>query len=91
MKQVVTANNIIIIDIMCSSLDALHCVGCESLLVPQRVQELPYRWVLGGYQRVEGVELGLQGVGCPGRATASFFVVSIIFRAAIFDGSGRWE
>ena len=50
------------------SLDALHCVGCESLLIPKRVQELPYRWVLAGYQRVEGVVVGLQGVGCPGRA-----------------------
>ena len=35
-----------------TSLDALHCVGCESLLVPQGVQELPYRWVLAGYQRL---------------------------------------
>ena len=51
-----------------TSLDALHCVGCESLLIPKRVQELPYRWVLAGYQRVEGVVVGLQGVGCPGRA-----------------------
>ena len=53
-----------------TSLDALHCVGCESLLVPQGVQELPYRWVLAGYQRVEGVVVGLQGVGCPGRASS---------------------
>ena len=29
-----------------TSMDVLHCVGCESLLVPQGVQELPYRWVL---------------------------------------------
>ena len=43
-----------------TSLDALHCVGCESLLVPQGVQELTYRWVLAGYQRVEGVVVGLQ-------------------------------
>ena len=48
----------------------MRCVGCESLLVPQEVQELPYRWVLAGYQRVEGVVVGLQGVGCPGRASS---------------------
>ena len=50
-----------------TSLDALHCVGCESLLVPQGVQELPYRWVLAGYQalvvRVEpAASRPLQGV-----------------------------
>ena len=50
-----------------TSLNALHCVGCESLLVPQRDQELPCRWVLAGYQRGEGVVVGLQGVNCPGR------------------------
>ena len=53
-----------------TSLDALHCVGCEILLVPQGVQELPYRWVLAGYQRVECVVVGLQGVGYPGRASS---------------------
>ena len=45
-------------------LDALHRVGCKSLLVPQGVQELT------GYQRVEGVVVGLQGVCCTGRASS---------------------
>ena len=49
---------------------ALHRVGCERLLVAQRVQELPYRWVLAEYQRVEGVVVGLQGVCCTGRASS---------------------
>ena len=35
----------------------------------QGVQELPYRWVLAGYQRVEGVVVVLQGVCCKGRAS----------------------
>ena len=42
-------------------------------LNPQGVQELPYRWVLAGYQRVEGVVVGLQGVCCTGRASSRPF------------------
>ena len=53
-----------------TSLDALHRVGCESRLIPQGVQELPYRWVLAGYQRIGGVLVGLQGVCCTGRASS---------------------
>ena len=45
-----------------------------AVLVPQGVQELPYRWMLAGYQRVEGVVVGLKGVGRTDRGIASFRV-----------------